>query len=54
MGLRGGQGFQLPWLIPQINRDDHFLLTETLKSIYRGGQCNITALINAYLSRWIL
>jgi len=41
--LRGGQHFQPPWLIPQINQDGHFLFTEAVenncltKSIYEAN-----------------
>jgi hypothetical protein len=31
MGLRGGQDFQPPRLMPRINRGGHFLLTEMVK-----------------------
>jgi hypothetical protein len=43
MGLRGGQEFQLPRLMPWINQGGRFILTEAFtinrlaKSIYRGG-----------------
>jgi hypothetical protein len=59
MALGGGQHLQPLRLMIGINRDDYFLLTETVtknrlaKSIYRGGHLKATASKNSLFSEAI-